>query len=289
MPRFALWKRLRGFTLIELLVVIAIIAVLIGLLLPAVQKVREAAVRTQSSNNLKQITLALHSCNDSYGRMPPSKGYFPQSNYNNQGWQPAPHGTSQYFLLPFMEQTNLYNSTSTYSRNIAGVYVKTFVAPGDPSMPPDFLTWYSRPASSYASNGFVFGDEGGGANLGYAVPNGNGGYARLLGTISDGTSNTIGYGERFTVCNQDGGQHTWAEDGQQENTFSPYIFTAQLPYFNANYNTYCNSYLYGTFYPAGVIVSMMDGSVRLVSSGVSSGTWYNAIMPNDGNVLGSDW
>ena len=104
-----------------------------------------------------------------------------------------------------MEQTALYDSTLSSSGNILPVPVKTFVAPGDPSMPPDSLTWYNRPASSYASNGFVFGDEGGGANLGYAVPNGNGGYARLLGTIPNGTSNTIGYGERFCICNQDGG------------------------------------------------------------------------------------
>src|SRR5262245_23836079 len=104
MPRSLHCKVRRGFTLLEVLVVIAIIAVLIGLLLPAIQKVREAANRSKCTSNLRQLGLALHQYENVHGKFPPAQveGPFPEAGVTatvNHGWGP--------FILPFIEQLEL--------------------------------------------------------------------------------------------------------------------------------------------------------------------------------------
>jgi prepilin-type N-terminal cleavage/methylation domain-containing protein len=182
-----------GFTLIELLVVIAIIAILIGLLVPAVQQVRAAAARTQCANNLKQLGLACHNFHDVYKKLPP-------------GWvtttarQPVPGWSWHVMLLPFIEQEPLYLqlkpdiTTPGGAPNPPSALMQTtipvFRCPSDDT--PDISPWYYR---GYGTTNYVCNRAVLGPGDGTVQKNGQPFNTRLT-DISDGTSETILIGER---------------------------------------------------------------------------------------------
>ncbi len=207
--------RRAAFTLIELLVVIAIIAILIGLLVPAVQKVREAAHRIKCSNNLKQITLAAHNCNDTQGRLPPQAGY----NFAGAYYAPL-----FFHLLPYIEQDTVWKmamwmdpgapvgqARPNSAFNIGIIWptwdsvntgdntwlrqtrIPVYQCPSDPSL-DNGLDWQPGDAS-YAGNFQVFG----GAENTNSNSNWDGN-ARIPATFQDGTSNTILFAEKYARC-----------------------------------------------------------------------------------------
>jgi prepilin-type N-terminal cleavage/methylation domain-containing protein/prepilin-type processing-associated H-X9-DG protein len=281
----------RGITLVEVLVVIAIIATLIGLLLPAVQKVREAANRAACGNNLRQLGLAIQQFHDDKRRLPPAVG-----NVGPRAW-----GSYWFHLLPYVEQGPLYESSNVggfYNAMNKEVYTKTvplWLCPSDPSVPGDGTVsdelgqrWG---AMSYGGNGWLalrcdaFGtvlDLGGGARM---------------TDIKDGASNTILHMEKYAVCtnsfNPIGGT-AWAYC--RTDSAAPYLWHGILPATDTSCMFQvrptpgnCDPTSPSSPHAGGTLVGMADGHVRFVSAGISPVTWWHALTPAGGEVLPNDW
>ena len=277
-----------GFTLIELLVVIAIIAILIGLLLPAVQKVREAAARSTCSNNLKQIGIAFHSYNDTHNSFPtggdngPTNCCAPDTGFVDRlNWT--------YHIMPYLEQDNIHKlvtqgsgpNWSTLKKSV----VKTYYCPTRRS--PQV---YKNLAKSDYSASRGTGDNGVAWQL-------TANKKATMVTVSDGTSNTLMVGESRvhiqnmtasvgSACcsdNEDAYTSGWADDVVRtgSNPPLPDITDASIDPNQADGR-------FGSSHTGGLNVCLADGSVRFIRYSIPSTTFRNLCIRNDGAVINLD-
>lgn len=297
-------RRLRSaFTLIELLVVIAIIAVLIGLLVPAVQKVREASNRMKCSNNMKQIGLGMHNHHDTNGVLPPGYIYTGTNGQPGYGWATL--------ILPYMEQDNLYKALDPlkvplHTRYVAGApaadiallqtKLSVYRCPSDTG--PDLansLNFGSANHFRVAVSNYV-GCAGWSATPSYPTQAGDcggmlWGNAKLkLTDATDGTTNTILVSERRYRIDH---AATWAGAGNNNsygNTGTPRtIFRATFG-INVDYVAAGSPENTGkgwsSEHAGGVMILLTDGSVRFLRDSTNAGTVLNPMsLRSDGLVF----
>jgi prepilin-type N-terminal cleavage/methylation domain-containing protein len=299
-----LQRKSRGFTLIELLVVIAIIAILIALLVPAVQKVREAAARTQCTNNLKQIGLAAHNYHDTFKILPALNTSTGSPKYG------AYQGGILITLLPYVEQAALFKHATNTPGNtwdgsaIPGVaapsnYVRStnmpvYQCPSDFTLQDGWCKWQVNGwrGGSYSANERLFGSVRAGGNA--DAP------AYRIHNIPDGSSNTIMFTETYASVQAIGNYGVlWAYPGNDWCWCWHPVFnnvrihgaggsTNLMPQF-APTMAQADKRRVNSAHTGTIIASLGDASTRTIGSGISQQTWIWAQLPDDNNTLGSDW
>ena len=287
-------KRREAFTLIELLVVIAIIAILIALLVPAVQKVREAAARTQCQNNLKQIGLAAQNLHDVH-KMLPKGGTVPWATISYINGTPASPQTQTagwaFQILPYIEQDNVYkevyNTAQTRGLSIYNCPSRRNISYQGGRALMDYCG--ITPANSPNSwDQYWYGNIWGvptSANYGgLIVRTGTASPSVTMATISDGSSNTILVTEaRKDIRNYTTGD--WHDDQGWIDGWDPdnMRYGGYIPLQDRRGGV--SGYEAGSAHSAGVQAVMGDGSVRMVNYSINANTWNWLTDRRDGNVL----
>jgi len=286
--RGVLRERNKGFTLIELLVVIAIIAILIALLVPAVQKVREAAARTQSTNNLKQIVLAMQGFHDANKRLPfnGSSTAVGGSTYSlNAVANNAQSGSWAFQILPYIDQTPMFAAASTTATQNVGVAAYMCPGRGRPTFIPSGGPWLDYFLNIYINNGL--------AGNGWATVDNR----RTMVSITDGTSNTVfaGHGSLGTpqyssstsIANISCAIWTGGTEGTARGGATATAGTAPSVTLQRDPTTAVSTspIAWGGPFPQGGLMGMGDGTVRMFPYALSAAGNFGAFLtPNNGEV-----